>query len=764
MGHYFDEEPGTAVRRRATSNCALPDMSLTLATDRGVFGYGAVDAGTQAAAAEGARSRRPTGDLLDLGCGSGHDRAPDGAARAAAPRSGRSTSTSGPATCAAANADDATTSRNVRVAHPTTCPPTSRFDCIWSNPPIRIGKPALHELLMHVAGTARAGRDAVLVVQKHLGADSLQRWLTEQGYPTERLASSSRLPGAAHSADQRSLSARRVDLDPQTRSLRPGRRRRAPRPSCVPGRGPQQHDVAVPIDASSRGRRGELGGAGTATRRQCGERRQAEQLAAAQLDLRQPDRDRRAAPPAAPRDAAGTSAPAAGRHRARPPTSRAARTSSAIACSPARYRGASSSASRSRKATTSALPGPVQHGLGADQHVARRAAASLSPVTMPTGRPAAASSSSRKPGHAGANQRQRPRTAVLTHHRADRAAASAHQRAGVVLARPPPGSARSAAATGTPAGQQPRPAGGVVHADHALVGIAEVLRSAARSAATASTAPRRCGRPPRRIGQPARSSVDRWSRAPRSCAQCSAVADGHGDTSTHRHAGPPARARSHVAGVPGRRALLLQRLVVLVEHHDRAPVRARRPHRAATADHHVDARRRRAPTRSGMHGRRVARPAQPGRQPTSLVDRWVDDQRRPAAQRLDDHRQRVAGRRQANHAAEASRRRRRRARSIGRRSAARQRARPSPADWPRPGSGRSRLAAQRMRGPRGQVDELGRRADARPLGDRHEPCRARSIRRVGRARRPSRRPGDRAAATRTIDPTATRARSGSGTR
>ena len=36
---------------------------------------------------------------------------------------------------------------NVRVARPDAVPPTERFDLIWSNPPIRIGKAALHELL-----------------------------------------------------------------------------------------------------------------------------------------------------------------------------------------------------------------------------------------------------------------------------------------------------------------------------------------------------------------------------------------------------------------------------------------------------------------------------------------------------------------------------------------------------------------------------------------------------------------------------------------
>jgi len=63
------------------------------------------------------------------------------------------------------------------------------YDEIWSNPPIRIGKQALHELLLTwFARLAPEGR-AVMVVGKNLGADSLQRWLGEQGYPTERLAS-----------------------------------------------------------------------------------------------------------------------------------------------------------------------------------------------------------------------------------------------------------------------------------------------------------------------------------------------------------------------------------------------------------------------------------------------------------------------------------------------------------------------------------------------------------------------------------------------
>ena len=72
---------------------------------------------------------------------------------------------------------------------PDAVPSNAAYDEIWSNPPIRIGKQALHELLLTWLPRLVPGGRAVMVVGKNLGADSLQRWLGEQGYPTERLAS-----------------------------------------------------------------------------------------------------------------------------------------------------------------------------------------------------------------------------------------------------------------------------------------------------------------------------------------------------------------------------------------------------------------------------------------------------------------------------------------------------------------------------------------------------------------------------------------------
>jgi 16S rRNA (guanine1207-N2)-methyltransferase len=69
--------------------------------------------------------------------------------------------------------------------------PALTFAALWSNPPIRIGKQALHELLETWLPRLEPGAKAHLVVQKHLGSDSLQRWLTASGRPTTRLASRS---------------------------------------------------------------------------------------------------------------------------------------------------------------------------------------------------------------------------------------------------------------------------------------------------------------------------------------------------------------------------------------------------------------------------------------------------------------------------------------------------------------------------------------------------------------------------------------------
>jgi 16S rRNA G1207 methylase RsmC len=64
-----------------------------------------------------------------------------------------------------------------------------RFDVLWSNPPIRIGKQELHKLLKTWLSRLSTNGEAWLVINRNLGSDSLAVWLIEQGYSVERLTS-----------------------------------------------------------------------------------------------------------------------------------------------------------------------------------------------------------------------------------------------------------------------------------------------------------------------------------------------------------------------------------------------------------------------------------------------------------------------------------------------------------------------------------------------------------------------------------------------
>jgi 16S rRNA (guanine1207-N2)-methyltransferase len=186
-GHYFDPSPAIA-SRPATVDLTLPDLQLTLTTDRGVFGTGGIDPGTKYLLLDGPVPDPGTdGHLLDLGCGYGPialalaRRAP-GATVWAVDVNERARA------LAAANAD-AVGATNVRVAAPEEVPDDVRFTGIWSNPPIRIGKPALHALLLTWLDRLVPSGHAWLVVHKHLGSDSLARWLDRVGFPAQRLGS-----------------------------------------------------------------------------------------------------------------------------------------------------------------------------------------------------------------------------------------------------------------------------------------------------------------------------------------------------------------------------------------------------------------------------------------------------------------------------------------------------------------------------------------------------------------------------------------------
>ncbi|MEV8638712.1 methyltransferase [Streptosporangium sp. NPDC051023] len=187
MAHYFEERPETASRPGLVT-LVLPDLHLRLETDSGVFSPERIDQGTRILL-ESVPAPPPEGDLLDLGCGYGPialtmaSRAPL-ATVWAVDVNRRSVE------LCARNAKAAALDK-VRSVHVDEVPPEVRFSAIWSNPAIRIGKTAMHEMLARWLSRLTPDGVAHLVVQKHLGSDSLQRWLNEQGWPAERAASRS---------------------------------------------------------------------------------------------------------------------------------------------------------------------------------------------------------------------------------------------------------------------------------------------------------------------------------------------------------------------------------------------------------------------------------------------------------------------------------------------------------------------------------------------------------------------------------------------
>ena len=186
-GHYFDADPSAPSAPRDIE-LALPDVTLRLTTDRGVFAAEAVDAGTKLLLLEAPMPAATQRTVLDLGCGYGPiaitiaRRAPHALVWAI-------DSNERARTLCAANAARAEVLDRVRVGPPDDPLADVSFDLIYSNPPIRIGKPTLHALLTQWLGRLADGGTAFFVVQKHLGADSLARWLTTEGWIVTRLVS-----------------------------------------------------------------------------------------------------------------------------------------------------------------------------------------------------------------------------------------------------------------------------------------------------------------------------------------------------------------------------------------------------------------------------------------------------------------------------------------------------------------------------------------------------------------------------------------------
>jgi 16S rRNA (guanine1207-N2)-methyltransferase len=186
--HYFAAQP-RAAHRPGLVRVVLPDLYLELETDSGMFSPGRLDPGTRFLL-ESAPPLPAAGDLLDLGCGYGPIACSMAVRAPAATVWAVDVNERALALCAA-NAARAGLA-GVRAVLPDSPALPASFAAIWSNPPVRIGKPALHELLRRWLARLAPGAAATLVMGRNLGADSLHGWLEEsEGWQVRRLAARS---------------------------------------------------------------------------------------------------------------------------------------------------------------------------------------------------------------------------------------------------------------------------------------------------------------------------------------------------------------------------------------------------------------------------------------------------------------------------------------------------------------------------------------------------------------------------------------------
>lgn len=180
MSHYFETNDDFITQEISAT---IFGRKLNFTTAKGVFSRSRLDSGTAVLLKE--ISPPSHGRLLDLGCGFGPIAV--GLATAAEKVTVAAVDTNDHALeLTKLNAARHGVADRVEVGKDFEGP----FDEIWSNPPIRIGKEALHSLLLRWLPTLAPDGVAWLVVNKNLGGDSLTRWLNDQGWPTEKVASS----------------------------------------------------------------------------------------------------------------------------------------------------------------------------------------------------------------------------------------------------------------------------------------------------------------------------------------------------------------------------------------------------------------------------------------------------------------------------------------------------------------------------------------------------------------------------------------------
>jgi 16S rRNA G1207 methylase RsmC len=174
--HYFSGAPGSDYKPKEIK-VEINGQEVLVTTAGGVFSPDHIDQGTGVILTHLAEAPAG-GNILDIGCGWGP------IALSLAAHSPKATIWAVDVNERSLELTAANAQRlglgNIRCVKPEEIPNDLQFSGIWSNPPIRVGKDVLHEILLTWLPRLQNDADAYLVVQKNLGADSLHRWLESE--------------------------------------------------------------------------------------------------------------------------------------------------------------------------------------------------------------------------------------------------------------------------------------------------------------------------------------------------------------------------------------------------------------------------------------------------------------------------------------------------------------------------------------------------------------------------------------------------------